>query len=973
MAFPDSVLPIKNEFLIGGSWTDVTSYTRGPDQAGMTITRGFSGEQSALSAGTAQFTLNNRDGRFSNRNPMSPYYGLLGFNVQHRASTLHTSKYLRMTDSSVPGTSGYDGARAETLDKAVLDITGDIDIRADVEPDHWLGRPGQLLVTKYAPSGNNRSFAFYSDEKGFLRFTWTTDGTGSAIRSVPSTVPVPSFSGRLAVRVTFDVDNGSGNHTATFYTSTSISGTWVQLGLPTSTGGGVTSIYNGSANLEVGTIAGGAGRISVFGGGGLGAADPFCGKIYAAEVRNGIGGTLVAKMDATAQTVGATSWSDGLGTPNTWTLYASAEISQADYRFWGEMPKISLRADPTNTDVIAPVQSTDLVARLTGRSKPLRSAIYRNLHQYVLNGTFKAYWPMDNQATGASGSVIGADKGKQGYVGDGDFGQTTGLPGTGGSLIFSSDSGYASGALLVDPADPFSSTGITCNLWYWKLDKVPASATYVEVIAFYHTFSNIDSIRLYCNNVGMKLDVIDTVGTVILSTTSTYAAGGGAPTSWRAMKIELTQNGTGADWAWGWYVPLGATLFGLSGTIASTKVGDAVSWISWPFTDKFGMQLAHVAFGRSIIDFAGYGFIASTNGYAGEAAASRWMRLLAEERVPGWLVGVRLLSGTAMTLPMGAQRPLPFMDLLQEIADVDGGLIYAPRDKFGLTLRLASSLQNQPPVSINYSQDYFSGELLPDEPNNVRNDITITGLTGATARAVKDSGALNVNEPSDDPNGAGRIAVELPRNGADITLTDLATRERMFGTWPDLRFTKAQFFLQRRQFTGNPTLLAGMRALDIGDPIEITNLPTWISYESLSVMIRGYSELLENQRQEFSHNLVPYGPYITGKWGPYAGPLPQVKWQASNITLKAAVAAGVTTIVVRGLNYNDVTFSNTSNYDLVIDGERVGVLSGNVGGRTSSGGYWEQTITNVVRAKNGVAKTMKAASPVRVWLGGRWG
>lgn len=977
MAFPDTPLPIKNELLINGVWTDITSYTRGPDQSGVSITRGSSGEQTTLSAGTANFVLNNRDGRFSNRNPMSPYYGLLGFNVQNRISIQAPLKYLRLTDTSVTSTARYDGARAETADKAVLDITGDIDLRADVEPDHWLGRPGQLLITKYATVGNNRSWAFYSDERGLLQFTWTSDGTGGTIRNVESTVPLPSFRGRLAVRVTVDVDNGAGGHTITFYTSNTINGTWTALGATVNAGAFTTSFYNGSANLEIGTVSAGSGRVGVFGGGGLGAADPFCGKYYAAEVRSGINGTVVARMDATAQAVGALSWSDGLATPNTWNLIASAEISQSDYRFWGEIPKLSLRSDPTATDVFAPVQTSDYLQRFIGKNKPIRSAIYRNLRRYTVSGSAYGYWPMDNQASGTTaGFVVGADVGDQGYMNKADFGAADGLPGSGGALTFNDDDGYASGKRpeIKPGTTTLYPSGTTDCIFYFRMNATPPSATYVLVHTWYHRFSDIDSVAVYANNVGFQLVVVDTVGATKLSTTSLYTAAGGAPTIWRAMRISIVQNGGGADWNWNWYTPLGEVVYGLSGTMATTVVGSIISWISWPFVGKFGYQLAHVWMGSEVIAFNDYAFIASTNGYIGEPASDRWDRLCKEELIKNYIIGTRLVSGVHLDYAsMGAQRPLPIVSLLQEVVDADGGIAYAARDKFGLTFRMLNSITNAAGPELSYSGGYFNGDLLPEEPNQVRNDITVDSVsTGITSRVQKLSGDLNVNEPETDPTGAGRIEAQISRNVIDQQLQQVGYRELLYGTWYELRFPRAMLWLQRRQYTTDAALTASMRALDLGDPYTITDLPTWISYEKLGQSIRGYTELLENQRHELSHNLVPSGQYTTGIWGPYAGPIPATRWQAYDITTAASYAAGVTTIVVRSVNYNNVTFSNTSNYDLVIAGERIGILAGNVGGRTSSGGFWQQTITNVVRAKNGVAKTLPAASPVKVWQGGRY-
>jgi hypothetical protein len=82
----------KIELYIGGAWLDVTrldSATAGVYyRDDITITRGKADEAATLDRGTARFTLNNRDGRFSPRNPMSPYYGKFGRNTPVRISVV---------------------------------------------------------------------------------------------------------------------------------------------------------------------------------------------------------------------------------------------------------------------------------------------------------------------------------------------------------------------------------------------------------------------------------------------------------------------------------------------------------------------------------------------------------------------------------------------------------------------------------------------------------------------------------------------------------------------------------------------------------------------------------------------------------------------------------------------------------------------------------------------------------------------
>jgi hypothetical protein len=87
MAWPIDVLDILVEIYVSGGWVDITTYVRRNEGAGINITDGTTGqEQRRAGPSQARFQLNNRDGRFSPRNPASPYYRLIGLNTEIRIS-----------------------------------------------------------------------------------------------------------------------------------------------------------------------------------------------------------------------------------------------------------------------------------------------------------------------------------------------------------------------------------------------------------------------------------------------------------------------------------------------------------------------------------------------------------------------------------------------------------------------------------------------------------------------------------------------------------------------------------------------------------------------------------------------------------------------------------------------------------------------------------------------------------------------
>lgn len=73
------------EISVAGVWTNVSTYVASVRDS-VRITRGRQDEQSGLEASKATFSLNNRDGRFSPRNPNGAYYGSIGRNTPVRIS-----------------------------------------------------------------------------------------------------------------------------------------------------------------------------------------------------------------------------------------------------------------------------------------------------------------------------------------------------------------------------------------------------------------------------------------------------------------------------------------------------------------------------------------------------------------------------------------------------------------------------------------------------------------------------------------------------------------------------------------------------------------------------------------------------------------------------------------------------------------------------------------------------------------------
>jgi hypothetical protein len=963
MTFPATPLPQKHEILINGVWTDVTTYVRGiGGRDGVAITRGYSGEQAQLSPGSVALSLNNRDNRFSNKNPTSPYYRQLGRNTQYRASIDTGVVFAKYLDQSTPGATTYDGSTIWTADKAVLDVVGDIDITVDVDAEDWRGRKGQILAAKYVRAGNQRSWLFGINSDGYLYFDWTADG--ATLQSVRCPLPVwPT--GRIALRVLMDVDNGSGGYSVGFFTAATLLGATTPLGSTVVTTGGITSIFSSSSRVELGTFDnGGSDRGGVIGAN-LGDLDPFCGRMYGFRMRSGlgVGGTDVAVMDTTTRAAGDTTWSDGLSTPNTWTVTGSSYLTSYDIRFWGELPSLPRQADVSVTDVYVNARAADIIQRLTqgNNAKPLKSAVFRNLSQYAWDG----YWPMEDSAV--SGSGFAAYQGSPGYQTNGGFnGQPSDFLGSAGSLTFNDDTGYASGNAATSTGTPTVST-VLC---YFKFTPAPSTATQLVFFNAYYAGGTAYRTTFSCFSTGFGLTINDVYGNSLVSTTSSFG-GSVTPGAWIAMRLKMTASAGTITWEWAWYQINSAAPFGTSGTFSGT-LSRPQSWISWPFPGKSGFQMAHVALGRMDLSFTGSDFTGSTNAYLGELWDARARRLGAEQNVQVYLQSNHIRDATSVyNKQMGAQSIASFTSLLQDCADVAGGTLFAPRDKFGLTIRAWECMINQvgsATPQLDYAQAALTGTLSPNPDDFlIENDVTLTQPDGQSFRYAKMTGSLNTQDPLANADAVGTYDV------AGTTNTDLAAdlagqvyRRVLFGTWDEDRYTGIQINLERSLFVSSAALTAQIRKLDLGRAFSITNPGAWLAVNRIDLMNTGYVESLGQFQHQFVFNTRPAGPWATGIWGSSTFTTSSL-WGPQSTTLNTTLTTTGTSVVITTPDVYEL-WTHTADYLIELAGERMTVTA--CSARSGSGPY-TYTLT-VTRSTNGVVKTISAGETVTLPTVGRW-
>jgi hypothetical protein len=921
LAFPQTPLPIQVEISLDNTtWTDITSDVRSDSQ--IRINRGRSNWASSVEAGQCSFALSNTDGKYSPRNPTGPYYGSIGRNTPVRVSVKTGSVALWL-----PGT---DTDYAATPDNAALDITGDIDVRFDATLLNWYladsaegaGNRSVLteLVGKYNTTGNQCSWVLYTQD-GLLCFSWSPDGTNANSVNANSSVklPVPA-SGRLAVRATLDVDNGSGGLIVRFYTSDSINGAWTQLGAD-ATGNFTTSIFNSTADLRIGNAIGGLDS--------SGGYMPALGRVHAVQVLNGIGGTAVANPDFTAQTIGAGSFTDSAG--RTWSVNGMAEITNRKTRFVGEVSSWTPVWDTGGFDVTCQVEAAGVMRRMGQGAVPIKSPMVREFTS-PSRTNIVAYWPMED-ASGAT-SLGSAIDGHPPMMISGAVTPAAYSSWAASDPVPTVDTGY-----LRATVPNYTATNY---LFLRVFVAVPAAGVSSTQRLLSVTQSGTATTwSVYLNSAGdLDLRAYSPLGAQLLSTgfNGTHAINGAQ----KSIGVELTVSGS--DIAYRLFVYdvqqstlTNAVFTSTSGTLTSQSLGRALQV-------RFGEDsaMAGTAFGHLAISDSNTGFLSTAGalvGWNGETAAARVHRLGLEESITSYATA----PGDEQ---MGVQGRDTILNLMRDAEGVDEGILAEQRSILGVRLVQRASMYNQTPVfTLDYAgSDGLVAPLAPTEDDQrTSNDVTVQRSGGSSGRATEDEGALSLLPP---PDGIGTYASSYTLNLFDDTQPANHAGWRLhLGTWDEIRYPVVSVNLAEA-----PASIEAATKVDVGCRMQINNPPAWLPPGIVDLRAEGYTETLAQFTWKIDYNCSPCGPYTVA----YES---DARADTDGTTLAAAATSTATTLYALTQAGSSVWTTDVTDlpFDIAVGGETVQVepsgtvLNSNAGFETGTTGW---TPTNATLARS---------------------
>lgn len=334
----------------------------------------------------------------------------------------------------------------------------------------------------------------------------------------------------------------------------------------------------------------------------------------------------------------------------------------------------------------------------------------------------------------------------------------------------------------------------------------------------------------------------------------------------------------------------------------------------------------------------------SQDGFAGEMAHERWLRLLTEANIPA-------RTSASLSVRMGPQTTGSLVDALGDAEDTDGAIVYDEPDR-GLVFVATSEMYNLPAALTLSARDGLHLQLPFDatyDDSRAATDVTITREDGGSRtkvvdsrRRYKDSGTLSLY--TDEL--AAAVASWRAYHGAQEVLRYESV------TWDAAKVLDG---------AGVPVLLDDTLALRPGQRIVLTDLPRPHPAEDVSLLLQGWTETHDLEQFAFAAKVGPARLFEVATIGSDdPGDWDDTTWRIDSDTSTVG-GGGVTTTGASIVVASDYGWSTTDvPYHWNIEGEKITVTFITA----YSGGTQTATVT---RSVNGIVKAHSAGVAITLW------
>ena len=648
-------------------------------------------------------------------------------------------------------------------------------------------------------------------------------------------------------------------------------------------------------------------------------------------------------------TVASSGWigvraATGTGNANTFSFGNLTVISP---RFFG-LASLTPGADSTGSDRWAELEGAGMLRRLERNKTALATTIRRYIEGSATVPL--AYWPFDDGPLSLTGRLA-LGSGRAAFIRA--FAAPNPAPDP--TRVFSAGSlspwldpaaaAHKDALLQCEPQLGSASTKWTTHITasfdgnYGTDNPYDQFAAYVNSSAYSAT-GDVVSLELNSFDQTIVVRHPDASATVITSTEDLYNGG--------PHLISIKSEQSGGDVIFTVYIDAVAKTGGTQTSLTLTNPR------ALQFYNAFGIEDRRRSI-SSLVVYSGDGpsqteLLEAVQGHAGETAGRRIERLCTEEGVPLSYVG-----DLDETVLMGPQKPLPLLDLLQECAATDFGTLVDSRMADGLVYITGAELTNRAAgLTVSLAGGQLAGEFAPKfDIQAIQNRIAVRRVDGGTYTAVQASGPNNINDPGADPDGVGvnEGSPVTVNTQTDTQLADAGEWALHIGTAPDPRLPELTVEAGSVNITAanDNSLLS----LDVDSRIVVNNITSRDLYEPLSLLSRGYTEILDTIfGSRFMFTCEPESPYRVFV-------LDSDRLDSETTTLNedlTTTETGADVAISDGVLWT--TVSSEWPFDIMVGGERMTVTA-------VSGASSPQTFT-VTRSVNGVIKTHVTGAAVRL-------
>ncbi|UUV34375.1 hypothetical protein NQK81_13270 [Amycolatopsis roodepoortensis] len=795
------------EMLLGGGWTDVTNDVRVADK--IKIKRGRSNETAEPEAPVCTFTLDNTGGKYSPRNPMSPYYPTLGRNTPMRVAIRTAKDAFARTVSNGWGPAPVGGTWS-TVGTPLSDfaVVG--------------GTATHLLPTTLLYHATYLGSQLYRDVDVAVTVSMPfANVTGGSVEPANLILSGLSTSDYFMVSLSISASE------AVTIGIVHVDGTTVAA---STTVAGLT--YSGQALRVRAQVDGQTIRAKVWP---AASAEPYGWAVKGRTTR------LVGRA---AGWVGVRSGVSS-GNTNVPVTFSYSAFEVRSNRFAGEIAAFPPEWDASGNNVYSRVQASGLLRRITQGEAPLKST-YRRGNE-TISPPHLAYWPVEEGtdatsiASGIGGDAMTLTEGKTTFASNSDF--------RGSAPIAKSEQSRWTG--LVPAAAP------TGQLQLVFLMSMPTggeinTATFAQLQTT-GTAAFIDLFYDSGGGGGFKLTFYNAARSPVFTFGPSDFQLRGRPVQ---VSLELTQNGANIDFAIATFGPGDVDGAVINATAPGLTIGAARAVVMNVYRQTANTSYGHVAVRNQITSI--FTNAVQLNAYHGETTATRILRVFGENGLP-----VEYVGGGVTSAQLGYQGRQALTELVREAAAADMGSLYDSRNTLGFLYRNRSSLYNQPAVlALDYSAPgHVAPPLRPVEDDAaLRNDVTVTRRDGSSYQAVETTGRLAVTDPASGA-GVGRYDDAVTLNLAtDLQTPSAASWLLHLGTIDEARYPAITVKLAALAAV-SPTLALAALMVNLDDKITVAHPKAEIDPTPIAQIVRGYTETIGATSHDLVFGCAPASAY----------------------------------------------------------------------------------------------------------------